>query len=332
MTIFYNVQKIKSTDDKKKRDWKVENNSPVRFAEELFLEGFRLMMSAEIELNTGPGRPREYPDAMVIRGMKIMHACKTGYRQTVGIMRGILGKTGIWCISVSQLYHRAKALSSGNIRSDPTDARILAMGAAPVRPFAGRRITLAVDSTGVRPSSAGEWMAETWGRSAKKRGWIKLHAAVDVDTNEILAFVITDENCGDNTCFMMLVDMVSGAGHDVERIYADAAYDAKENWKLRYRGIEFIANIRKDATGEFNGCAPRGLQALRRNEIGEEAWKIEVGYGRRWKVECTFSDFKRMLSETLRSRNRDTMAAELYWKVLTFDRYKKVRKELSCIA
>ena len=41
-------------------------------------------------------------------------------------------------------------------------------------------------------------------------------------------------------------------------------------------------------SGNIRGCAPRGLQILRRNEIGTEAWKIE----------CTFSDFKRMIGNT----------------------------------
>jgi hypothetical protein len=328
MTVFYNARKVKSTDGEKERNWRQENLTPVRFAEELIFEGLGPMMIAEMEMNKGKrGRPREYPDAMVIWGAKIMCSFKTGYRNAVGIMKGILKSTGIRCISVSQLYHRMRTVSAADTRIDVTDARILARGAAPVRPDA-KKITIAVDSTGVRPSAAGEWLAKQY-NGKKKRGWIKFHAAVNTDTNEILAFVITTEDCHDNVCFMTLVDMVKEAGHDIGRIYADAAYDAKENWKLRYGGILFVSNIRKDATGKFEGCAPRGLQALRRNEIGEKAWKIEVGYGRRWKVECTFSDFKRLLSETLRSRQQDMMAAELYWKVLTFDQYKFVRKGLS---
>jgi len=327
MTVFENIKQIKNIGKEEKRKWCVDNNAPVRFAEELIFEGFGMMIIADIEHHDRAGRPREYPDSMVIWGMKIMYAFKQGYRVTVGVMKGILKRTGIGCISVSQFYHRAKEIFLNETSKEITDARILARGIANVVPT-GRKITMAVDSTGVRPSSAGEWLAKTYDMK-KKTGWIKFHAAVNVDTNEILAFVITTENCGDNTCFMMLVRMVLAAGHDVDAIYADAAYDAKDNWRLANEGIRFISNIRKDATGKFGSCAPRGLQALRRNEIGTEAWKIEIGYGRRWKVECTFSDFKRMLSETLRSRDQRMMVAEIYWKVLTFDQYKGVRKELS---
>ena len=37
-------------------------------------------------------------------------------------------------------------------------------------------------------------------------------------------------------------------------------------------------------------------------EIGRDKWKKEMGYGVRWKVECTFSDPKRMLMDMLRAR------------------------------
>jgi len=327
MTVFENIKQIKNVGKEEKRIWRIDNNAPVRFAEELIFEGFGMMMVMGTEHREGAGRPREYPDSMVIWGMKIMCAFKQGYRVTVGVMRGILNRTGIGCISVSQFYHRAREIFSSDTSADMTDARILARGTGRVTP-SGRKITMAVDSTGVRPGTAGEWLAKTWNMK-KQIGWIKFHVAVNVDTNEILAFVITTENCGDNTCFMMLFEMVTAAGHDIGTIYADTSYDAKENWGLQRMGIRFISNLRPNATGKFGGCAPRGLQALRRNEIGEKEWKIEVGYRRRWKVECTFSDFKRLLAETLRSREQRMMAAELYWKVLTFDQYKGVRREMS---
>jgi transposase len=327
MTVFDNVKQMKNVGRDEKRMWRVDNNAPVRFAEELIFEGFGMMMLTEIERHSGAGRPREYPDSMVIWGMKIMTTFKQGYRLTVGVMRGILKRTGIVCISVSQFYHRAKEIFSSGTSKEITDARILAVGVGQVTP-SERRITLAVDSTGVRPSSAGEWLSKA--RNDKNvTGWIKFHIAVNVDTNEILAFVVTTEECGDNTCFMLLLNTVLDAGHEIGTIYADTSYDAKDNWRLTYTGIRFISNIKTNSIGKFRGCAPRGLQALRRGEIGEREWKIEVGYGRRWKVECTFSDFKRMLAETLRSRERKMMAAELYWKVLTFDQYKGMRKELS---
>jgi hypothetical protein len=108
-------------------------------------------------------------------------------------------------------------------------------------------------------------------------------------------------------------------------VVADAAYDAKENWKiLNERGIEFVANMRMSSTGRFGGCSARGLQVIRRMKIGEHAWKAEVGYGIRWKVECAFSDFKRLFGDMLTGRKPKWMAYELLWRVCAHNVYKDV--------
>jgi hypothetical protein len=331
MTVFENVKDVKIIGGKEKRVWSVENGTPERFAEELMSEGWGFLIRAETEAAVsehGRGRPVEYPDAMVVWGMKIMYAFRIGYRAAKGIMKSILKRMGMRCIGVSQLHRRACELADGAMSRDLTDVRVLAKGVRPLRGPEGRRRVVAVDSTGVVPSKAGEWRIKVYGQKTK-RGWIKFHAMTDTDTNEILAFVISEENYNDNLCFMMLVGMAVGEGYSIGRIYGDGAYDAKENWNLRRAGIEFISNLRKNSSGKFDGSAPRGLQALRRKEIGEKAWKIEVGYGRRWKIECAFSDFKRMLSETLRSRKKENMVLELFWKIVTFNQYKAVRRDLA---
>jgi hypothetical protein len=44
-----------------------------------------------------------------------------------------------------------------------------------------------------------------------------------------------------------------------------------------------------------HGCVIRGNNMRRILEVGRDQWKLENGYGMRWKVECTFSDLKRIL-------------------------------------
>ena len=50
----------------------------------------------------------------------------------------------------------------------------------------------------------GGWLAHKWDRK-KMSGWVKLH--VDVDTDEILAFVVTDEKVGDISCTERPMDL-----------------------------------------------------------------------------------------------------------------------------
>jgi hypothetical protein len=68
-------------------------------------------------------------------------------------------------------------------------------------------------------------------------------------------------------------------------------------------GIDVAINIGSSQIGKFqpsshyrgksHGCMPQGKQIRR---------IAEVGYGRRWKVECTFSDLKRLFGDVMRAR------------------------------
>ena len=51
-------------------------------------------------------------------------------------------------------------------------------------------IVITVDLSGVKITNRGEWMREKW---RVYRGWIKVHIAVDISTEEALATEVTDE-------------------------------------------------------------------------------------------------------------------------------------------
>ena len=69
----------------------------------------------------------------------------------------------------------------------------------------------------------------------------------------------------------------------------------------------------------------RGRQIRRIVEVGRDQWKQEMGYGRRWKVECTFSDLKRLFGDVMRARARMTDAAEAVQMVRILNIYKECR-------
>jgi hypothetical protein len=66
-------------------------------------------------------------------------------------------------------------------------------------------IIIAVDSTGIKVTNRGEWMREKW---QVRRGWIKVHAMFDVETNQILGLEVTDESIQDDQMFVPLLDQV----------------------------------------------------------------------------------------------------------------------------
>ena len=88
-------------------------------------------------------------------------------------------------------------------------------------------IVIAVDSTGIKVRNRGEWMREKYKR---RRGWIKIHFAVDVETKQITAYEVTDERIHDNKEFKNLVEK-SQEKAKVKRVLADKAYDSYDNFE-----------------------------------------------------------------------------------------------------
>jgi len=58
-----------------------------------------------------------------------------------------------------------------------------------------RDVVVAVDSTGIKVTNRGEWMREKW---RVRRGWIKVHTMIDVETGQILGLEVTDESVQDD--------------------------------------------------------------------------------------------------------------------------------------
>jgi len=60
-------------------------------------------------------------------------------------------------------------------------------------------IVIALDSTGIKVTNRGpQWMQEKWNIKKEKKGYLKIHIAVNIKTKEILAFLeVTDEKAHD---------------------------------------------------------------------------------------------------------------------------------------
>ena len=93
-------------------------------------------------------------------------------------------------------------------------------------------------------------MVGTQWKKKKVTGWIKLHAAVDVDTNEILP-LLSPMICRGHHLYQETDGPCMATGHDVVTLLADAGYDSKENWNLYSRmGIKVCINIKSTRISE----------------------------------------------------------------------------------
>ncbi|MEO2037693.1 MAG: IS5 family transposase, partial [Martelella sp.] len=64
------------------------------------------------------------------------------------------------------------------------------------QPVKSGPVHVLVDSTGLKVYGAGQWLEEKHGTKSR-RGWRKLHLAVDADSGEIIAHSLTDQESGD---------------------------------------------------------------------------------------------------------------------------------------
>ena len=178
----------------------------------------------------------------------------------------------------------------------------------------GKDVTIAVDSSGIKVSNRGEWIRHKW---KVKRGFIKVHIAVDTKTKQIIAMEITKEEVSDRRMFKRLVND-SASKLDVKKVLGDGAYDSRENFRfLAERGIEPVIKVRKNSSFKAKGCMPRRAAVI--EQLGNADWKRTKGYGYRWMPESAFSSIKRVFGEYITSIKWDNIVKELLLKASIYN-------------
>ncbi len=176
-------------------------------------------------------------------------------------------------------------------------------------------ITIAVDSTGVKVRLAGGWVERKHG---KKKRYVKLHFAVDVETKEIVALEVSTDDVHDVKAFPGLLKKAE----EKRRIacwLGDGAYDSGDVFEeMEERGIEAAIKPRRNSV-PGPGSSARGRAVREFQELGYEGWAMEKGYGRRWAVETAFSTFKRLFGGHCLARVMDCITRELVAKVSLYN-------------
>ena len=179
----------------------------------------------------------------------------------------------------------------------------------------GNDLVIAVDASGIKVSNRGDWMRRKW---RTRRGYLKIHIAVDVKLKRILALEVTDEKVGDERMLQPLVEEASKKAR-IAKTIGDGAYDTKRIFRyLDANGIEPIIKVRKDASSKAGGCVPRKLVAQEYLR-SPEGWKRRHGYGQRWMVESVFSTFKRTFGEYVSAKTMHNMANEIMLKASLYN-------------
>ncbi|NLA37882.1 MAG: transposase [Methanomicrobiales archaeon] len=179
-------------------------------------------------------------------------------------------------------------------------------------------VVAAIDSTGIEVANRGEWMREKW---QVRRGWIKMHVIIDIETNQALCLEITDESVQDDQMFIPLLDQTQhhcGEEHRVVQILGDGAYDRNEIFNvLERRRITSGIKTRSDASTRSTGSSYRARRCPRKESIrrvsrvvtGSRIW--EAMEGRRILFRHKTNLWGRSTSDLpLRGVSRDTNEGE----------------------
>jgi IS5 family transposase len=178
----------------------------------------------------------------------------------------------------------------------------------------GQGLHLVIDSTGFKVFGEGEWKVRQHGYS-KRRTWRKLHLAIDADTQQIVAAVVTTNDVADCEILPELLEHTPDA---VSRVAADGSYDTRECYQaIGKKGARALIPPRKGARiwQHGNSKAERlerdqNLRAIRKG--GRQRWKQASGYHRRSLSETGMFRLKTLFSDRVSAREFDGQATELF--------------------
>ena len=157
-----------------------------------------------------------------------------------------------------------------------------------------KSVLAAIDPSGFKVTLRGDYLGNKWHKIRK--GWIKLHAVIDINNFQIMDYSITDEHINDAKDGISLVRRIK---HKISKLYGDKGYDSK----LIYNELEdkAVIPIRKNAATLSMGSPYRAKIVRFIKRFNEGLWKINNNYGLRWNVEIYLSGIKRMFGESVRT-------------------------------
>lgn len=300
----------KKTKSKRKINWSEYNESLVRRGEMLFDDSFLQNWRAELKkMNKGKeGANYRYPNSLILL-LATVHAYLLPYRQLEGFLR-------MMSVHIKRLRKIVPDFTTiwwrvirTRINLDPK-----------VNPER-EGIVMAVDSTGIKVTNRGEWILDKWKKKRIRRGFIKLHVAVNTKTKKIVSMEVTKENIHDGKMLKGLVHNAS-KNNNIQKVLADGAYDSKDNFRcLGKLKITPAIKVRKNSSIKNNvNCIPRKLSVIEQFKDMKQ-WKKKHRYGMRWMAESAFSSIKRTFGEHVSSVKWDNIVNELMLKASIYNTF-----------
>ncbi|KGW80939.1 IS5 family transposase [Burkholderia pseudomallei] len=190
---------------------------------------------------------------------------------------------------------------------------------------------LVVDSTGAKVYGEGEWKVRQHGYS-KRRTWRKVHLALDTNTGQLRAALMTHQDVADGEVLPELLEQVS-ADESIDTIGGDGAYDTQACYaSITARGAIPSIPPREGAVHwptTTPGASRRNaaLDAIAQGSRRE--WKQQSGYHRRSLAENAMYRLKTLTDPCLWARRTDTQATEVAVRVGVLNRMAELARPQS---
>ena len=285
-------------------DWPFYNQSLVRRGQVLLdfevLDGWDHELS---QMNLGKvGEPYDYPDSFMQLLGYMRAYFHLPYRQTQGVV----------------IAHASNKVPS--IPDYSTISRRINRLEIKINEKLGNDIVIALDSTGIKVANRGEWMRYKW---HVRKGYLKIHVAVDIKRKRILSLEVTSEEVHDSKMLNELVDNASENNH-VKGILADGMYDSNNNFRyLSKNHIKPGIKARSNSKVRSFNCHARNMSVIRQ-QTNLKRWKRSVSYGYRWIAETAFSSIKRMFGEHVTARKFPNMVKEIFLKAALYNMFNRM--------
>jgi hypothetical protein len=293
--------------------WSSYNQSLVRRGEILFAYDFLDVWDSELaRMNENKeGKKYRYPNSFILVIGYIRVYFHLPYRQTEGIIKAT-GKNIPNHPSYGQICRRL-----GRLEIDSSSSRI--------DDDEEEDIVIAIDSTGIKVTNRGQWLRDKW--NIRKKGYLKIHIAINVKTKEILSLEVTDEKVHDAKVMDKLVENILKSNNNnninINSVLADGSYDSNKNFKYLYeKKILPGIKIRKNSITSTKNTNTRNKEVISQQYF--DRWKKKRKYGHRWMAETAFSSLKRMFGEYTYAARFQNMIKEMVLKVSLYNLFRSM--------
>jgi hypothetical protein len=274
-------------------NWNKYNESLVKRGEVLLDFDVIDNWPTELEkMNQGKeGRKFVYPDSF-IKLLGYMRAYfHLPYRQTEGVVREHASNTLPSIPDYSNINRRINRL---DIKIDDN---------ANKSSLHDDHFVIAIDSTGIKVSNRGEWIRHKWN---VKRGYLKIHLAVDIKKKRILSLHVTSEQVHDGKILPELIDDITIKQNKIVNTVI-AAIKIRKNSRCR-KVNHYLRN--------------KMVKMQKKNNL--QQWKVSVNYGKRWIAETVFSCIKRIFGEYVTAIRFENMIKELILRASLYNWFQSI--------